>query len=915
MERHLNSVSQKINVFTQAFDNLWRHSSKKNKILLYIGIYTIIFSLTALIAYSPFITEKKSFVWASDGRYMHWPALIYIGNWLKEFVNSFINGSPVLKMFDINIGMGADIVGTLNFFGFGDPLNIFALIVPTAYIEYLYIALAMIRLYISGLTFSYMCFHFKKLPRFVLTGSIIYCFNGFSFYNTPVSPFFINLMMILPIAITGCDLIIMQNRKHLFIVSIFYIALCGFYLTYIVTVLISIFFIVHIMEIGIKKFRDIFIRCQNISFSYICGIGMAAIVFLPSIYFYINCSRRMDQGISNALFYSNEWYRAVPLLMFSPFFKGSNLECNYLSLAPIVLYALIALFFSQNRQLKIWVIVGLLLHFFPMGGSLMNGFSYATNRWSIALILLFSYIVVEEFPQMLELPNKYLLLCVFGCFAYTIFALFFNEGSDTYYAVIGAVFLAITLLVLLIMHPNIQHNNMAAKKFAISTQKWLSSLVCTCLVIANVGTYGIYIFSTNKGAFLSEFPEIHVLSDGLETHLGKIAQNYLSNNPDGRVEFSAKSSYRNIGAIFQIPTIPFYWNMTDNNISEFWKESETPGLYFSYNLHNSDWRTIQLGLLSMKFYICGENGVKKFPPPYGYTLLNSDGGILVYQNDYSLPWGYTYEYSTSADELNDMDVLQKHEAMLQAVALHNVNGNANSSIFQYNSQPLEYNLSFKGCSWDGKKVFVEKENATITLDFDMPKSVEGYLRLSGLQTKINFNITVNCNGVSKISSIKKPGLRTYERKNYLFNLGYSEDPRTTLTITFPTKGTFTLGDISLYALPMDNYRKQVEALREEPLENIQWETNKISATVDLSKDKILCMSIPYSKGWTATVDGKKVEILRGNYMFMAVPLSSGHHDIEFTYCSPGIKLGIVVSIISLVIFTALLIQDRVKKKL
>jgi len=137
----------------------------------------------------------------------------------------------------------------------------------------------------------------------------------------------------------------------------------------------------------------------------------------------------------------------------------------------------------------------------------------------------------------------------------------------------------------------------------------------------------------------------------------------------------------------------------------------------------------------------------------------------------------------------------------------------------------------------------------------------------------------------------------YGRENYLFNLGYSEEIRTTCTITFPAKGTYQLDDIALYALPMDKYPEQIEALRAEPLENITFESNRITGTVNLSSDKILCVSIPYSTGWSAKVDGKGAEILRGNIMFIALPLAEGYHEIELNYCSPGLKLGIALSII------------------
>ena len=152
------------------------------------------------------------------------------------------------------------------------------------------------------------------------------------------------------------------------------------------------------------------------------------------------------------------------------------------------------------------------------------------------------------------------------------------------------------------------------------------------------------------------------------------------------------------------------------------------------------------------------------------------------------------------------------------------------------------------------------------------------------------------------------------QEDYLINLGYSEQERTSLTITLTNRGTSQLEDIELYALPMDSYPERVEALRAEPMENIHWGTNSLTGTVDLSRDKILCVSVPYSKGWTATVDGEKAEILKGNYMFMCLPLTEGHHDIEFHYCSPGIRLGAAMSAVSLCIVVGMLVCDRRKKR-
>ena len=98
------------------------------------------------------------------------------------------------------------------------------------------------------------------------------------------------------------------------------------------------------------------------------------------------------------------------------------------------------------------------------------------------------------------------------------------------------------------------------------------------------------------------------------------------------------------------------------------------------------------------------------------------------------------------------------------------------------------------------------------------------------------------------------------------------------------------------------------------MENIEFAENRISGTITLSKDKVLCVTVPNSSGWTATVDGKRKEILRGNFMFMALPLTEGTHDIVFTYCSPGIKAGLLISILSMVTVGGIYIRYHRKKR-
>ena len=58
-------------------------------------------------------------------------------------------------------------------------------------------------------------------------------------------------------------------------------------------------------------------------------------------------------------------------------------------------------------------------------------------------------------------------------------------------------------------------------------------------------------------------------------------------------------------------------------------------------------------------------------------------------------------------------------------------------------------------------------------------------------------------------------------------------------------------------------------------------------------------TIPYSKGWHASVDGRTVTPKQWAHEFMAINLSKGHHVVKFTYFPLGLSLGLTISLTTL----------------
>lgn len=80
--------------------------------------------------------------------------------------------------------------------------------------------------------------------------------------------------------------------------------------------------------------------------------------------------------------------------------------------------------------------------------------------------------------------------------------------------------------------------------------------------------------------------------------------------------------------------------------------------------------------------------------------------------------------------------------------------------------------------------------------------------------------------------------------------------------------------------------------------------NGFNAKIDVSKDTLVLYTIPYDKGWRAFVNESKVEIEKVDNGLIAIKINKGVNNIAFTYYPPGLKVGLILTIVSFIILLA-----------
>lgn len=939
----------------------------------YFFAYTVAFLFACLLAFVIFIKNGVGFIWAegvADGYSQHYTALMYLGQWGREVLkNIFVEHSFTIPLWDFSIGYGVDVVTSMHYYAYGDPLNLLSVLVPSKYTEYLYYFLIIFRLYIAGITFSLFCFKMKRGKWGTLAGAMSYILCGYVIFAAIRHPFFINPMIYLPLMLIGVEKIFKKESACLFILSVCISALCNFYFLYMMVIAVVIYVAIRYFTMERQRsVKDALINILKFMAFGALGILMAAIIFLPVVNVLFTSNRMENSGEIIGAMYDVTYYKRMVTLFFA---GGTPAEWTCLSFSAPVFVSLVTLFMSKKKHtgIKICLVILFVMTLFPVFGKALNGFSYVSNRWTFILSGLTAFVLASVWEDILALSKKKLTIVFIATLLY--FASMYTvirSADDSSFVSIALMFVFIIVLFLY-----------ESKVFAKFTKSAVS-IVMVAIIIVSGGLNAYYKYSPYQLDYVSEFLPVGEGLEGIETSADKAAAK-ISRKDDFVRNEQAVVTNLNASAITGSYGLQFYWSLENSGASEFLLENSLndfmPQIYYDV-----DSRAHLDALASVKYFIKGQKGIV----PFGFektrkVKLNKENKYNIFENKYALPLGYTYSsYIDKADYLK-MNSSEKQQAMLQGVVLENTSKNPILNKYgkenpDFTHKVMDSNITLgEGVVLQEDGSFlVNKNNSTITFNFDGLENSETYLHIKKLNfdfkdkyqlymddceeywsledfedlTKIQKNHFIQNHKENDyqrdnakillrvVSERKEKDEKTGEeviktsknffvhmtpfykytvgQEDYLVNLGYSEEKKHSITLNFPETGVYDFGKLEVICQPMENYQKQVTALAEDVMTDEKIETNKVSGKISLKENKILCLSVPYSNGWTAYVDGKETEILKANTMYMALPLEKGNHEIKLEYKTPLLKEGFIISVVAFGLFVGLVVYYAIRKR-
>ena len=911
-QKLLNIPFELLDLFTQKLYRAFFDSNGKIKktIPVYLTIYTFCFCTLSVVVFSPFWIVDSSLIWNHDTLSQYIPKSYYYMDYMQTLFQRFLNGNFNIPTYDFQIGLGGPI--TFN----TEPIFLLLALFPAEKVEAAYTFISMLRLYLAGLSASALLLYFKKEHYEALFGSLVYIFSGFALYAVVIHGQFISPMILFPLLIISTEEIFQKKRWYLCTIVVAVSLLSNYYFAYMNTLAIGLYFLFRFIftkDKEKKTFKYFLSATALFSGAYLLGVLIGNLSLFTSFSSFLGSGRTGGVAASTPSLFS--YGKRLPTKLLISFFSppGNTGYSSKYGFVPLAFLAVIIFYMKKgNRMLKYLFALYTAFCIFPFAGLVFSGFSVVINRWGFMYALLVAFITACMLSKLRTLSRRELGILFIGMLPLVAIIIFDSEYPVAS-APVGMIMLLISYILILFTNENLQ---------IISPKYFKPAMLLLCIVSIIVNSHLQYTIGDTE-VHENFIPQGEVLKEITSTPL--CAAESIDDDSFYRVA-TTEIETKNINSslIMDFSGINIFASTVDGSFVDF-----------NHAMANSTWTMILYKGFDNRTFLNTLANVKYFTTtdefeeyiPYGYIHLKdktiNDNNYSIYENQYALPFGYTYSKTVTEEELVSLPAIKQQEILLNAASVAKADSSLNVSAASLPSTAKEIELlgfeGSKGIEFKDNKILITKENASITLYFESLPDSETYIEYTGYcipedgerSGTIDFNIVQNENESYFYQLRGRENTYTTNQDVYLYNLGYHKDAINSCTITFETLGELKCDSFRLYAQPMDSYPAQIELLKKDVMENVVISSSKVSGKIHLEEDKFLVTAIPYQNGWTAYVDGEKTDIQKANYMFSGLYLDAGEHTIEFKYQLPGIRLSFIVSGVGIIIFIiALIVRHR-----
>ena len=906
-----------------------------------ILIYTFIFVFLSLILYCTFRLNGKTIIWNEDGIFQH------VVN-LKSFRELLINSikTNTFNTFTWKSGLGMDLYSNYAYYILGDPFSYLSILVPAKKVFSLYTFLVILRLYFVGISFIIYAKR-KKFNSFsTIIGATMYAFCSFALFSATRHPYFINELILLPLILLATERLILYDKPFFYSIILCITFIVSFYFAYMFCFIIAIYSIILIIynykKDVIKKIINKFIKLFIYS---LLGILLSSIILIPTFISFINTERISYNTVYP---YTLLYYRKLLSTMLT-ISSNSNWVCIGVS---SIIFITLPLFFKEKKKetpIKIFLLILIIPLLISQVSSIMCGFGFPNNRWSFTFSFIFS-IITSYILNKKELLNE-------KCIKYSIISIGIVLLSNVIFDIKITNNMLIQIITLLSLILVISYKD-KLKKYN------MFNILFTIIFVLGIGFNIYYEYSPSGNSFSENYIDRKNINQILNTSY------YQMNDFDKSIKYitdSDKEYYRimkhpfaheNLSIISNYNSISSYYSLTPQVYNDITNDLMNIDHYTSLGLKEFNYRTRITSLLGSKYLVSNSGKMV----PYGYESIKEyKSGTKIYKNNNSLNFAILYTDTISIEDYDKLSPLEKEITLLKKSATEDNKGANNKIDYSKYIKQIDYKIIDNNrIKIKDKNIFkINNINTSIDLKINKQDNCELYILFKNIRfnplskneyiklynkklnketninnykvnNRMNYNeaknkykwyekdyrytlgVTYNDNTIERSIQDYRTSAYYIDINDFLFNLGYQDKFKDTITITLNNYGTYTYDDIIIYSVNMKDYEEDIDRLNKSNYKLIEHKDNYMHGTVDIKKDGILQFSTLYNDGFKVFVDNKEVKTFKSNKYFLGINIKEGKHDIIIKYKTPYIKEGSIISLISLVILIILYFIKNIK---
>ncbi|WP_350455461.1 YfhO family protein [Slackia heliotrinireducens] len=944
----------------------------RSKLTYYAALFAFItFAFAAFVLYMRYF-HGRTVLWKTDALPLYLNFFIYEGEWLREGFASLASGQGwAFPAYSFDMGYGADMFVAMNGM-VSDPLNLVSAICPNRYAAHMLVLLILVRLLLASAAFSEYCFS-KGLSRSqAFIGSICYATSGYVlFWGVLRHPGFLNVAILFPLLLMGIDRVFDRKPAYLLVASAALLFGFSLYHSYMVCLVLVAYcllkFCIEEDAKSLRAFGSFFVRVAG---PLVLAGLIAAVLWLPVLLTMMQMGRI---GLERVIPVIDDfgYYLYLPLSWVGGCAAPRG---AYIGPLPLVILLTVVLAGRNRLADKTWkfitaaFILCLVAMLVPAFGSAFNGFGYVTDRWMFAFGFLTSYSVAAGIPLIGKLRRKdyvgvaavCLLLCaMFAAGAY---------GWKNPWAKQGAVcFVVVCVLVgCIVACTRIKRGGNHAAHAGLSQR----AVVVMLMVPLLVGTASMLegMFSSNKGDYVSEYMALdEPWTEMHHENVGRLVSNLDGMNSGGvsidndlrglgdsqenpsRVSTPVIYGMKNATVAHGVMSDNFYSSFYNQYVDDFRTELGVSDHFLNYSFTGVDSRFALLSLTGSRYFIASDYGAWRTPLTYGPV----DTGSLVFEGDtrytvsetpYALPLVVGFDEAASEDAYRSLDMVQRQELLLHACVLNDCEADPTLKDFEGDSHDVDFDIGLDdGIVMTDGEFTVSDNGLPVQFTFQGKPNCEYYLVVEGLdfegispteyaemkgesvtwetrwkewvwEAPSEGLILVGSQGNTRELRIANATSSAYGGKHDWVFMGAvsGDEPASEITLTFDAWGRYTFDSIRIVEQPVEPLVDQAEHVLSLSNPTIVLGNDTVWAKLDSCQEcKYALVTVPYSEGWSATVNGEPAEVLRADTAFMAVALPGDEHcDVELHYVTPGLKAGALISAIGVTLAVVLTIRRR-----